>query len=422
MSVRRSGTRALRSRLTGFPTQRGETNAAHQGLWVNDEAAGIQGWGMQLRPAVRSMRGPVLESAYLDYVDDAPAVDAVTERGDVWSVALHDNLFADRLRLHGEYAASRAVEVHRYGAAQSNSGAAYDLSARYASSPDTGNAFAWELLAERRWADEAFWTRANDEPARGRRVDRLAARVDWGALSGRIGGTRTLHDSDAGDGDREREAITTELVYTDGGLGWLPVVGGILRSPRYRVTLTQSRLIRLQADTLAERRESASLGVGFRPGAWQWGGHYRHSVTHAPDVQGAGRIQRTTRLFAKVPLGGRVAFHPEVNWKMTQARPEAPRSWVMETRLASTATLIPRRLDAEFRIDADRRFAADDSEDIRELALEGRLRWRVRWPPANLPPFTVTVNGRYGHRTDRHGDQRNQARAALEVALPHGFH
>ncbi len=420
MSVRRRDTLALRSRLTGLPTQRGKAESAHNGLWVKDEGAGIQGWGMQLRPAVRSRRGPVFESAYLDYVDDASAVDAVAERGDVWSVAVHDRLFADRLRLHGEYAASRAVEVHRYGAARSSSGAAYDFSARYASAPNTGNAFAWEVLAERRWADEAFWTRAPDEPARGRRVDRLAARIDWGALSGRIGGTRTLRDADAG--DREREAVTTELVYADGGLGWLPVVGGLLRSPRYKVTLAQSRLVRLQAGTLLERRESASLGVGFRPGAWQWGGHYRHAVTRAPDDPGTGRIRRSTRLFVKVPLGGRIAVHPEVNWQVTQTGAAAPESWRMETRLASTATLIPRRLDAEFRINADRSLAADDSEDSRELTLEGRLRWRVRWPPANLPPFTVTVNGRYGHRTDRHGNHRNQARAALEVALPHGFY
>lgn len=397
----------LRSRLARLPAGSPATGA---GLRVHDDEAGTHGLAWQLTSDDPAGDGFTLETVFLDHDLPPPAPGLSPGGHSLWGATLAADAWDGHFSLQAEYALS-----HRRAAAgrwQQSVADADALQFRVGWTDrlpgPAGSAPEWTLGLERARAEPGFRGSGGAVATAGERVERLVTRLDWGPLEARLG--RDLARSGLDGTPRQRRQLDAELRYQGRAPAGLPMAGGLIGTPQYRLALDR----KVPADGGEE--DAAALGAVFDQGTWTWGVRHRRVRTETPSAAGDEARRARTRLHLELPMGARLMLRPSLEWVTRQPAAGALPLRYWSAHLAAAAAVRPERVKA--RLDLRAR-GGRDGRDRGGFSVRSGLEWIFPALPGRRPRFNLSLDGRLEYVDPVVGPialHRYQARAALEVS------
>ncbi len=340
------------------------------------------------------------ESGYADVGD------TVTGETAAWSAVADARLLDRRLRLRGEYAATRADFDLADPASGRETDQAYALLADFtpAGAPlVAGEPLNWGLGLEQRRVGTFFRSLGNAGLPTDKFLRRAFARLDWGGLS--------LNASFGAERDNVGDLAFLPVTGTERGLlaaTWSPAWegGGLFAQPGFSASLvrTRQKTRRLPseyggqvADTLASELQ---LGAAFYPGSWDWSVGYILSWFDDRTGQFSDTRNGLTTLELNLPLGEWLHLSPVLQWNRLDERDTGTRSDGLLLELGAGFTLLPERLDGSLNVSLNRERASDDTVDTRELVLDASLNWTLRPARSRRPGLVLFLSGNFQDLAD----------------------
>ena len=418
----------------GFALRTVPVAGFNEGLGIGDPEYRLLGGALTVRPFRKHGEWLALTGIYLDArqgTDPGAAVvdETSVSAGDAWSVGFVSGLLNQRLRLRGEYAATR-FDPDGEGALDEEPDEAYggaavwDLlrDARLAGAPLT-----WAVGAEYQRTGPSFKSLANAGLPTDLQMQKAFTRLDLGGMSAEIV-AGTEHDNVESD----PAVATGETDLLGAVLGYSPtlVPGGraqaILGQPRVDLAFqqTRDRTTDLPAESAGAmdrrvREWSAALGSGY--GRWDWRAGYRSR--REEDLTGAAAD--STSETADGGLGFRLGERVAVGLRGQLVRDEN-----LGTGLERTGTLVggdlalvlvKDRLTARVAHQDDRREATDGSEDSRTRTTDFVLDLTLRQAANNWPGVVLSLKGQQQQIDDRVNDENDKEPFQVFLAVNIGW-
>lgn len=418
----------------GFALRSGPVAGFHEGLGIHDPDNRVLGGSVTLRPLPKHGEWLTLTGMYLVGKQGADPGVAVVDQtalgsGSAWSVGFVSGLFNQRLRVRGEYAATRFDA---------------DGSGELVEEPDKayGGSAVWDLVRDARLGDmplngavggeyqyngPSFKSLANAGLPTDLQMEKAFTRWGLGGLSAEVVAGRE-HDNVEDD-----PALAAGLTNLLGAVatysptlapdGWAQAVFG---QPRLDLGYQQlrDRTIDLPegATDKPDRRNrewSATLGSGYR--IWDWRAGYRSR--REKDLTGAA-ADRTSesadanlgfRLWERITLGlrGQLTRDKDIGTSLSLTN--------TLTGADLTVVLIRDYLTARVAYQADRRKASDDSENQLTQTTDFGLDLTLLQARDNWPGIAISLKGQQQNVDDRVNDENDRKPFQVFLAVNVGW-
>jgi len=405
---------------SGFALRAEPVAGFHEGLGIHDPDNRVVGGALTLRPIPRHGEWLTLTGIYLvgkQGADPGVAVldQSALSRGNAWSVGFVSGLFNQRLRLQGEYAATRFDA---------------DGPGELAEAPDKayGGSAVWDLLrdarigelplngaigGEFRYTGPGFASLANAGLPTDLQMEKAFTRWGLGGLNAEVVAGRE-HDNVEDDpalagGRTDLLAATAAYSPTLAPEGWAQAVFG---QPRLDLGYQELRdrtvdLPEGETDKPDRRNREWSAGLGSSYRIWDWRAGYRSR--REKDLTGAAADR--TGEYADANLGFR--FRERVTLGL---RGQLTRDKDIGTSLSLTNTLtgaditvilVRNYLTAQLSYQADRQKSSDDSQNRLTQTTDFGLELTLLQARENRPGIALSLRGQQQRVDDRLNDEND---------------
>jgi len=418
----------------GFALRTEPVAGFHNGVGVGDRDNRVLGGALTLKPFSKHGEWLALTGIYLVGKEGANPGLAVVDQtgvsdGSAWSFGFVSGLFNQRLRLRGEYAATR-FDPDGQGELKEEPDKAYGGSAIWELLRDArlgGLPVNWALGAETQHTGPSFKSLANAGLPTDLQMEKAFTRIEIGGLSTEVVAGRE-HDNvedDAAVATGRTDLLGAVVAYspTLNPGGWAQV---LLGQPRLDLGYQQlrDRTIELP-EGLTDRPDkrnrewSASLGSGYR--VWDWKAAYRSR--REEDLTGvtADRTNESVegnlglRLWERVTLGLRGQFTRDKDHGTDLIRTNTLAGGDL------TVVLIKEYLTARVAYQHDLRKASDDSERLLTRTTDFGLDLTLRQAKDNLPGIVLNLKGQQQEVDDRVDDKNDKKPFQVFLAVNIGW-
>lgn len=420
--------------VSGFALRTVPVAGFHEGLGIHDPDNRVLGGAVTLRPLPKHAEWLTLTGMYLVGKQGADPGVAVVDQtaissGSAWSVGFVSGLFNQRLRLRGEYAATRYDP---------------DGSGELGEEPDKayGGSAIWEFLRDAKLGDvpltgavggeyqyngPSFKSLANAGLPTDLRMDKVFTRWGLGGLSAEVVAGR---EHDNVENDPALASGRTDLLGTV--LSYSPTLApdgraqAILGQPRldFGYQQTRDRTVDLPAGATDKpdrrnREWSAALGSGYK--IWDWKTGYRSRREKDLTGTAADRTSESAdanlgfRFWERLTLGLRGQLTREKDLGTTQS---------LTNTLAGadlTAVLIKDYLTARVAYQADRRKASDSTVNQLTQTTDFGLDLTLRQAKDNWPGIAINLKGQQQRVDDRVNNENDKEPFQVFLAVNIGW-
>jgi hypothetical protein len=440
---RRGVSAGLRSADTGaaatvFSQRTQEVIGFNEGLGIGDAGNRVDGVVVSGRPVASHRDALVLSVTYL--AGEGPvyaglpgtgiAGDTTITGGRAADIVADANLLERRLRLRGEYAATRydfdgnGRDIDLDGAIDSNQeperDRAYAALLTYTPWHDKrvdDKPFVWNLGFENRRVGTFFRSPANPAGVSDRHLLRGFTGVNWSGLDAQLSlGRETDNVNDLSLLPRTATRLGMFSVnYTpnpnlqpqpDGSLPPFPWYG----RPNFNAAyIDMNQDVEKAGAGLATGASSATrslaLTASFTYSTWSWFlnhtlGRYDNFISLQADTN-----SRLTQLNANLRLGERLTLMPMLQHSEVEER-DPPAGFAAKDTITTTAGLslgyvFSPRLYANLGVNTNRQKASDDSQDLRSRNYLGSISWTAVQAQGARAGVTFSLEGQYYDAEDR---------------------
>lgn len=403
------------AKMTAFVMRTERIIGFQHGLGINDPEKRVTGVVGSSNPFSGNPEMLFLSGTYLNGEGEQVGVgeSGYTESsaGDAWSLTADSSIFNRRLRLRGEYAATRFDFDGKDTGFDDERDHAYSLLSVYTHPEKTfrGKPLNWNIGLAYQNVGTFFKSLANPGLPNDKRVISTFAEISWSDLSinAYFGSGNDNVDSDPLLPKIQTDQVTVSTTYTpfqeaSPKGGW-----NLFGQPSYQLSLSQTKQnqthtpIDFSGTVTDNRTQGLGLSASFNPGAWNWS--ITHAVTLFDDYSDVSSDTRNnfTNLSAGFQVGGRLSIMPNLQYNVFEDKDTDVDTTSLSAGLGVTFPLYRDRLSCALNYSLNQNSASDDSTDTTTSTFDGSMVWAIKPPKNNRPGVNLFVEGNYQDINDK---------------------